>query len=401
MIVLKKAVTGLHRSLLVSLLGLAMVSCGTAIVTAGISGTGIVVGTITAFGSIWVNGVEYNIDNASFDVDGTRLTGLAGQKRLSEGMVVKLQASDSGNGKGVAKTVVYSASIKGPVETLSTNPVAGNTNLKQMTVVGQTVVISKISTRFAGGFDFTTINVNDIVEISGFVDANGTIKATLVKKEGQLTTGKTTHVELHGAVSLVSGNAGSSFMLNNQLVNYDNNTVGVGLLSQGAKVEVIGNYSQLGQPVQATLIKQEASEQQEIENSTGEVRLQGLVSDLKTAVSTFKIDGVVVNYSNINSTATAGLKEGVQVEINGKVDSNGVLVLSQLEIDHESGRGKGSSGHGGSDAGYSSGGDSSNGGSDAGNGIGGGSSNGGSDAGNGNGGDSSNGAADGRENGGA
>ncbi len=46
-----------------------LVSCGD-LTTAGIGGTGITSGEITGFGSIFVNGVEFNTDNSHFEVDG-------------------------------------------------------------------------------------------------------------------------------------------------------------------------------------------------------------------------------------------------------------------------------------------------------------------------------------------
>ena len=334
MIVLNKAYSRLRRSLLVSLFSLAIVSCGAAIVTSGISGTGIVVGTVTAFGSIWVNGVEYNIDNASFDVNGAALSGVEGQNQLSIGMVVKLQATDNGDGTGVATTVVYDASIKGPILTEPAVPVSGNTNLKEMTVVGQTVVISKISTKFEGGIDFSTIKMNDIVEVSGFVDAQGAIKATLVKKEGEYVPGMGTEIELHGVISNLD-TVNQSFMLNNQPANFNDATELKKLttLADGLQVEVKGVY-QADNSVLVSQIKLESSEKEEIENSTGEVRLQGLVSALDEVNFTFTLEGVTVDYSKVNAGSTAGLVDGVRVEIRGEV-TNGVLVLTRLEVDNE------------------------------------------------------------------
>jgi len=63
---------------------------------AGIGGTGKTIsGTITGFGSIFVNGVEYDVDNASFNINNDNSPGL-GQADLRIGMVVILTGSDDG-----------------------------------------------------------------------------------------------------------------------------------------------------------------------------------------------------------------------------------------------------------------------------------------------------------------
>ena len=77
------------QALLAAFISLSVMSCGggASIATAGISGTGIVFGVLTGFGSIFVNGVEYEIDNANFNVDGNTATS---QADLKLGMVLKL-----------------------------------------------------------------------------------------------------------------------------------------------------------------------------------------------------------------------------------------------------------------------------------------------------------------------
>ena len=97
----------IRRALIISALSFSVLSCGVeTIIAAGISGTGIVVGAITGFGSIIVNGVHYDIDEASFDVDGTAFNGVEGQSNLEIGMIVQLNATTYDDGTGVATSVV-------------------------------------------------------------------------------------------------------------------------------------------------------------------------------------------------------------------------------------------------------------------------------------------------------
>ena len=56
------------------------------------SGTGISQGSISAFGSIFVNGVRWDLSTATIEVDGVVVSG-----RLRVGMVVRVEAADAGN----------------------------------------------------------------------------------------------------------------------------------------------------------------------------------------------------------------------------------------------------------------------------------------------------------------
>ena len=91
---------------------------------AGIGGTGkIASGTITAFGSIWVNGIEYDIDSASLEVNDDDGAGLS-QDDLRIGMVVTVTAVVEGS-SGVASLVVYDNEIEGPISGITDEDVRG------------------------------------------------------------------------------------------------------------------------------------------------------------------------------------------------------------------------------------------------------------------------------------
>jgi len=118
--------------LMLPLLGaLALGGCGESFTVAegGIGGTGISTGTVTGIGSITVNGVKFNTDNAEIYVEGTRVDdpSLADGDELSlrgfgfsEGQVVRVVGSFNADGKtGTADAVYYNDSIEGPVENIT------------------------------------------------------------------------------------------------------------------------------------------------------------------------------------------------------------------------------------------------------------------------------------------
>ena len=131
------------------------------------SGVDLVRGTITGFGSVFINGKRFATDNAIFNVDGEA----GSQADLKVGMVVNV----SGNrDEGIAAKVSYEEDVKGPVDSV---PVTSANGVDQeLVVMGQTVLI-KVDTIVDDNLDLTTVNIGDILEVSGFRGADDVIEA--------------------------------------------------------------------------------------------------------------------------------------------------------------------------------------------------------------------------------
>ena len=172
---------------------------------AGIGGTGkIASGTITGFGSIFVNGIEYNTDSASILIDDSS----GAESDLRVGMVVTVTGTVT-DSAGDAASVVYDNQVEGPVSGLA-DLTAGATT-RSFTVMGTDVVIDATGTIFddsSPGFAFDNIVNGDVVEVSGFVNGLGVLQATYIEKSGTLDPG-TTEVELKGTVTGASGDGGN------------------------------------------------------------------------------------------------------------------------------------------------------------------------------------------------
>ena len=75
------------------------------------------VGQITGFGSIYVNGIEFDTAGASYEVDDAVASG---DDALAVGMVVKVEGSVNADGlTGTAFSVSYDDDIEGVVEELT------------------------------------------------------------------------------------------------------------------------------------------------------------------------------------------------------------------------------------------------------------------------------------------
>ncbi len=82
----------------------------------GISGSGATTsGTLDGFGSIFVNGVEYETDNAEIIIEGQP----ASESDLGVGMVVVVKGTVNDDGTtGTAERVFFDDEVEGPVTTI-------------------------------------------------------------------------------------------------------------------------------------------------------------------------------------------------------------------------------------------------------------------------------------------
>jgi len=300
---------------------------------AGIGGTGkIASGTITGFGSIFVNGVEYNVDSASIEVDDSS----ASESDLRVGMVVTVTATVSDT-TGNASSVVYDNQVEGPVSVLA-GLTAGATT-RSFTVLGTPVVIDATGTIFDNstpGFSFETIANNDVVEISGFFGALGVLRATYIKKTGDLDLG-TSEVELKGTVSGATGASGTagfgdSFTVNGITVNIlsgaDLSDVPGNLVTDGMFVEVKGVLVNPN-TVNASRVEQENTA---LGDDGDDVSVEGLVSGFTGNLSAFFVNGQPVDATTASfEPASLQLVNDLKVEVEGTINSSGILVAESIE----------------------------------------------------------------------
>ena len=102
----------LFNSLIISLFMFTLASCGGG-GSAGIGGTGITSGgTITGFGSIFVNGVKYDTSGSTITIDDN----IVDESALKLGMFVLVRGTlDTNNTTGTANSVSINIELKGPV----------------------------------------------------------------------------------------------------------------------------------------------------------------------------------------------------------------------------------------------------------------------------------------------
>ena len=337
----------LNRLVLALLVSASVVACGgssSTITSAGISGTGVTQGTITGFGSIFVNGVRYEVsDDTVFDVDGTPINVATHQEDLKVGMVVRLDWTSFDDGRTEADSVIYDDSIEGPITSVITDITASRKSFVVMGViveVDDSTTVFHDSTASSTAFGFDTIAQNDVIEVSGFVDASGTVSATLVEKKSELVPGSTnTPVEMRGAITNLTQSAGStgSFDLNGVSINFDSTTTLEDLpngLQNGLVVEVKGAFSDTIPPsIQAREIENEDDDDLGAGSSSDQsFSVQGLIAGFIDSDTEFTINGIRVRVgSSVPASTRNQLANGLLVEVEGSI-INDVLQANQVEI---------------------------------------------------------------------
>ena len=288
----------------------------------GIGRTGIAQGPISTFGSIVVNGVRYDTSSANFTINGAPG---GSQDELRVGQVVTVSGSIDDNGvDGDADEVEFDDNVTGSIESI--DPVTG-----QIVVLGQTVLISPETS-----FDFRIspasidgLAIDDIIEISGLVDASGRITATRIEsKAGE------TEFEVKGIVSNLD-TASLLFDINSLTVDYSAATLenfSGGTISSGDVVEAKGTSFGAGGELVATRVEREDGLAGVADGV--HIEIQGFITRFQSAED-FDVTGLPV------TTTTSTIYEGgvkgdlalnVKVEVEGDVNASGVLVATKVDI---------------------------------------------------------------------
>jgi hypothetical protein len=149
---------------------------GTDLAGGGVSGTGVSTGSIISFGSVEMCGVHYLTDNNVSPGFTTRKmshgmdhSSEMDRELLRVGMVVTIHHGPNDNN---AQQIEYQDNLQGFITAKNTG--AENT----VTILGQTVVVSDAAL-------FASLNLNEFVGVSGFVDSTGRIRATYIERDLQ------------------------------------------------------------------------------------------------------------------------------------------------------------------------------------------------------------------------
>jgi len=296
-------------------------SAPTLVPVGGIGRTGIAMGPITTFGSVVVNGVRYNTDSATVTINDSVGTEAA----LSVGQVVVVNGTIDDNGTtGTATQVTFDENVKGPIQSIDS--AAG-----QLVVLGQIVQVSA-STSFDDSISPASLDgltIGDIVEVSGLPDANGTIVATRIELKPAGTL-----FEVHGFASNLDA-ATAQFNINSLVVDYSGATLdnfASGVPANGDFVEAKG--SSLGAAGELVASKVELETVGPGGTAGNFLEIEGFITRFVSATD-FDVANIPVTTtaSTVYVGGVAGdLGLNIKVEVEGQLDSNGVIVAQKVDI---------------------------------------------------------------------
>lgn len=271
-----------------------------------IAGAGVSQGVITGFGSRVVGGTAWTIPGATIVMDGETNGFL--EADLLQGMVVTVEGERSQDARtGTATRVEYDDAIEGPIESVS---IVGpnTTRLTMLGAMGPTVLVRRDQTLFSGTA-FGTLFPANVVEVSGVVDANGEIEATLIAHldDAPAVGVSGSPVELKGQVANhTTVTDPKAFTLGFITVWYDGvtDTTGVpGGIANGQRVEVKGAYfapgfvGTDGATCTVSDVCRIALVDDPLSDDTENVDLEGFVTAM-TSQTAFELDGRSVDASD-------------------------------------------------------------------------------------------------------
>lgn len=290
-------------------------------------GTPTVAGTVTGFGSVFIDGVR--IDDRGIAAQTEDASGSVVKIELKIGQTVEIQ--HDGNLK--AKQVLVVPAVQGVISAIDS--AAGS-----MTVLGMAVIINTNRalgpvTVFEAPYTFSSAKAGDGVEIYGILktDAAGKVQihATRVEKETLGSTHK-----LRGKVAALS-TSGSTFKIGELTFNYLNVPIkpASASLSNGADVVVSipATASLTNGAISVTAVKVKHHRE---ESRDAEAQLRGIVSNINVSAKTFALDGLLINAGDAKfdhaGKSFADLSMGAYVRVKGVFQTDGSVNAKSVTL---------------------------------------------------------------------
>jgi|GEM_PF-1737009 len=292
---------------------------------AGIEGTGDQItvassyGTVSGFGSIYVNGVHFDTDTAQVEIVGAPTA----EEALAVGMVVEVIGKiDADGATGVAQTIRAERLLLGVIDSVD----EVDLGRKAIRILGQSVYIDEDAT--LESVAFADLAPGLAVSISGFITDSGAIKATyLALKDLDITTD---NVEVAGYVSSIDATAGT-FRLQDLFVQTDGAAFVNGVIEDvkpGVRVHASGIWLADSQTLQAERVAFTAK-------STLDVRytiVEGVIRN-RSDGATFMVQNTVVDLQDakIENGSIQDIQNAAQVIVFGPL-LQGVLKADRIHI---------------------------------------------------------------------
>ncbi len=282
----------------------------------GVGGSGGAVGPAQGFGSIIINDLVLETDDAAFEIEGVSAgVGLTGQNQLAEGQQLVIRGNILAR---EASEVFYRSDIKGP---LAATPVFDPlTGVGELSVLGQRVRVNA-TTRYAGGASLDLLQAGDLLEVSGVRNAAGTLVATYLERESALSEFK--------VVGTVTAVGAPGFSINGLVVDVQTNGLATPALGERVEVRIATASVAAGGAAVATRVDVLGA----VDLDEGErYEIQGLI-DAFTGPTRFTVNGIAVVVPagvSFEDGSASDLGLDVRVEVEGDANAAGELEAERV-----------------------------------------------------------------------
>jgi cytoskeletal protein CcmA (bactofilin family) len=278
-------------------------------------------GTITAFGSVVINGVHFDINSATLTRNGVAVT----QSDLAVGQIARVHGrKNMHDHNGRANHVDVDDQVVGPITSI--DMAAGS-----FVALGQTVTVDSGTSFKRDLAGVSALAVGDVVEVSGLVAADGHIAATRIERENGAT-----NFQVIGTVANLDSTA-NTFSINALTVDYSTamlNDFTSGAPADGDVVEAKGSAFDTATTTLTAMRVEPADDETRDADDGDEIEREGLITRFVSATD-FDVAGKPVTTSTsttFEGGTAADLALNVRVEAEGSLDANNVLVADKIEI---------------------------------------------------------------------
>lgn len=294
--------------------------------------TTVTTGVITGFGSVHVNGVKFESDQAEVTIDDR----IASEDELEVGMMVTIEGSVNDDGTGVATRIKYDDDVEGIV--LAVNVDEDGVGI--VNVMGQSVEVNAetmFESEVASVTSLSQVDQGNVVEVSGHSDGNGVIIATYVELKALQHNGEA--IEVKGIAHDVTETTLSIGELSVNIANAERSDLEGGIMDgQLIEVRSTEGFNSDNQLI-ASSIELENEGKAGVEAETDdEVRLQGAITTIQSE-NELIVDGQSVLLGDeveIEHGTRDDLKEGTIIVAEGVLNDSGALLAEEIIVRRDS-----------------------------------------------------------------
>ncbi len=309
-----------------------LTACGGGSGGGGTTGAALVstssVGTITGFGSVYVNGVEFETGNASYEIDDETAFD---DSALAVGMKVRIKGTVNADGvTGTASSVHYDDDVEGPIDTGSLTVI--DATHKAFRIFGLDIMVDASRTVFDAGAGFDTLADGQKLEVSGYFDGTR-INATRIERQNDLDN----EFEVKGTVAAYDGSTVTLTLQNGASAGpFDISSTAVLQIPatpDGLFVEV----KLADQGGRLVAIRIQTDDEDLLDGNEDDVSIRGVLAD--DGNGGFLVNGVPFT-TNSDSEFKPGnlgdrLAAGMEVKVEGHM-RNGTLIADENETEEGS-----------------------------------------------------------------